>query len=191
MQRLCSFYEKPSFLLHLQFPSNRVPEGEFHDTDVIDSVPREKVLCSVKRLVHVCGMSVPPVIYGADENGGWTEPEVWEKVNSVSWDYVGIDKVQAACDSAKQNPREENAFRQLCLNQWVKQAVRWMPMDKWDACSFTVNEEELEGMGFIVVPFSQGFKDMSPPTKELTKLTLEQKLVRGGHPVLRWMAPLL
>ena len=44
---------------------------------------------------------------------------------------VGIDKVQAACDSAKQNPGEENAFRQLRLNQWVKQAVRWMPMEKW------------------------------------------------------------
>ena len=48
---------------------------------------------------------------------------------------VSIDKVQAACDSAKQNPGEENAFRQLRLNQWVKQAVRWMPMDKWDACN--------------------------------------------------------
>ena len=43
------------------------------------------------------------------------------------------------------------------------------------------------GMGFTVVPFGQGFKDMSPPIKELMKLTLEQKLAHGGHPVLRWM----
>jgi phage terminase large subunit-like protein len=28
---------------------------------------------------------------------------------------------------------------------------------------------------------------LSPPTKELMKLTLEQKLAHGGHPVLRWM----
>lgn len=28
---------------------------------------------------------------------------------------------------------------------------------------------------------------MSPPTKELMKLTLEGKLAHGGHPVLRWM----
>ena len=42
-------------------------------------------------------------------------------------------------------------------------------------------------MGFTVVPFGQGFKDMSPPIKELMKLTLEQKLAHGGHPVLRWM----
>ena len=27
---------------------------------------------------------------------------------------------------------------------------------------------------------------MSPPTKELRKLTLEQKIAHGGHPVLRW-----
>lgn len=27
---------------------------------------------------------------------------------------------------------------------------------------------------------------MSPPTKELMKLTLEQRIAHGGHPVLRW-----
>lgn len=58
---------------------------------------------------------------------------------------MGIDKVKAACESAKQNPAEENSFRQLRLNQWVKQAVRWMPMDKWDACAFPVSEDDLEG----------------------------------------------
>ena len=47
--------------------------------------------------------------------------------------------------------------------------------------------QNLEGMGFTVVPFGQGFKDMSPPTKELMKLTLERKIAHGGHPVLRWM----
>lgn len=45
--------------------------------------------------------------------------------------------------------------------------------------------QNLEGMGFTVVPFGQGFKDMSPPTKELMKLVLEQKLAHGGNPVLR------
>lgn len=37
---------------------------------------------------------------------------------------VGIDKVKVVCESAKQNPGEENSFRQLRLNQWVKQAIR-------------------------------------------------------------------
>ena len=237
-----------------------------------------------------------PVIYGADEEDDWTDPKVWKKANPSLGVTVGIDKVKAACESAKQNPGEENSFRQLRLNQWVKQAIRWMPMEKWDACSFAVNENDLEGrvcyggldlssttditafvlvfpptdeddkyvvmpyfwipedtldlrvkrdhvpydvwerqgyiqttegnvvhygyiekfieklgerfnireiafdrwgavqmvqnlenMGFTVVPFGQGFKDMSPPTKELMKLTLEQKLAHGGNPVLRWM----
>ena len=45
----------------------------------------------------------------------------------------------------------------------------------------------LEDDGFTMVPFGQGFKDMSPPTKELMKLVLEEKIAHGGHPVLRWM----
>jgi len=209
---------------------------------------------------------------------------------------VNIEKLRVACENAKHNPAEENLFRQLRLNQWVKQSVRWMPMEKWDRCALPVNAESLrgrtcyggldlssttditafvlvfppmddgdkycilpffwipednldlrvrrdhvpydiwkqqgylqttegnvvhygfieafieelgakynireiafdrwgaiqmtqnlEGLGFIVVPFGQGFKDMSPPTKELMKLTLEEKIAHGGHPVLRWM----
>ena len=237
-----------------------------------------------------------PVIYGAKESEDWTDPKIWKKANPSLGITVGIDKVQTACDSARQNPAEENAFRQLRLNQWVKQSIRWMPMEKWDACGFPVHPEDLEGkvcyggldlssttditafvlvfppedeedkyyvlpyfwipednidlrvrrdhvpydvwqqqgflemtegnvvhygyieqfierlnerynireiafdrwgavqmvqnlegMGFTVVPFGQGFKDMSPPTKELMKLTLEQRIAHGGQPVLRWM----
>ena len=86
-----------------------------------------------------------PVIYGAAEDDDWTDPEVWKKANPSLGITVTIDKVQAACDSARQNPGEENAFRQLRLNQWVKQSIRWMPLEKWDGCSFAVNPDELEG----------------------------------------------
>ena len=61
--------------------------------------------------------------------------------------------------------------------------IREIAFDRWGAVQMVQN---LENMGFTVVPFGQGFKDMSPPTKELMKLTLEQKIVHGGHPVLRW-----
>lgn len=56
--------------------------------------------------------------------------------------------------------------------------------DRWGAVQMVQN---LEGMGFTVVPFGQGYKDMSPPTKELMKLAMEKKLAHGGHPVLQWM----
>ena len=55
--------------------------------------------------------------------------------------------------------------------------------DRWGATQMV---QDLEGMGFTVVPFGQGYKDMSPPTKELMKLTLKKRIAHGGHPVLRW-----
>lgn len=237
-----------------------------------------------------------PVVYGASEDDDWTDKEVWKKANPSLGHTIKIDKVKQACLSAQQNPAEENTFRQLRLNQWVKQTVRWMPMDKWDLCSTPVDEKELEGRlcyggldlssttditafvlvfppiaedepykvlpyfwlpeetlelrvrrdhvpydvwekqgfiqstegnvvhygfieafieelgkkynikeiafdrwgavqmvqnlenaGFTVIPFGQGFKDMSPPTKELMKLVLAKEIAHGGHPVLRWM----
>ncbi len=237
-----------------------------------------------------------PVIYGVEDEADWSLESNWYKANPSLGHTIDIEKVRNAYNSAKENPAEENIFRQLRLNQWVKQSVRWMPMDKWDICNFTVdldclrgrecyagldlssttditafvlvfpprNEDEkyeiipyfwipeenlklrvrrdhvpydvweqqeyikttegnvvhygfieafieelskkfnikeiafdrwgavqmvqnLEGMGFIVVPFGQGYKDMSPPSKELMKLTLEKKLAHSGNPVLRWM----
>ena len=237
-----------------------------------------------------------PVIYGADDNDDWSSEEVWKKSNPSLGVTVDISKLRAAFLSAKDNPAEENLFRQLRLNQWVKQAVRWMPMDKWDVCNTAVDADELIGRpcyggldlssttdvtafvlvfppqddeenysvlpffwipedtielrtrrdhvpydvwekkglilstegnvvhygfiekfimdlsqkyeireiacdrwnatqiiqnltdeGFTIVPFGQGFKDMSPATKELMKLTLEGKLAHGGHETLRWM----
>jgi phage terminase large subunit-like protein len=47
--------------------------------------------------------------------------------------------------------------------------------------------QNLEVLGFTVVPFGQGFKDMSPPAKELLRLTMDGKIAHGGHPALRWM----
>ena len=62
--------------------------------------------------------------------------------------------------------------------------IREIAFDRWGAVQMVQN---LEGMGFAVVPLGQSFKDMSPPTKELMKLVPEKKLAHDGHPVLRWM----
>ena len=48
--------------------------------------------------------------------------------------------------------------------------------------------QNLEGDGFTMVPFGQGFKDMSPPTKEFYKLLMQGRIIHGGNPVLKWMA---
>ena len=57
--------------------------------------------------------------------------------------------------------------------------------DRWGATQMV---QDLEGMGFTVVPFGQGYKDMSPPTKEFYKLLMEGRIIHGGNPVMRWMA---
>ena len=237
-----------------------------------------------------------PVIYGINEGDDWSNENNWYKANPSLDHTIDIDKVRAAFISAKENPAEENLFRQLRLNQWVKQSIRWMPMDTWNKCDFAVDAESLrgrecyagldlsssiditafvlifpprteeeryivlpyfwipeenmhlrvrrdhvpydvwekqglikttegnvihygfiekfiedlgekynikeiafdrwnatqmaqnlEGLGFTVVPFGQGFKFMAPPTKRLMELTLEKKIAHGGNPVLAWM----
>ena len=237
-----------------------------------------------------------PVVYGAGMDEDWTDPGVWARANPSLGHTITLEKVRAACDSARQNPGEENSFRQLRLCQWVKQSVRWMPLEKWDACMALYRPEDLEGrrcyggldlssttditafvlvfppaddgepykvlqwfwipeenmrqrvlrdsvpydvwsrrgrlettegnvvhyawieafieelgkrydireiaydrwgavqmtqdledMGFTVVPFGQGYKDMSPPTKELMKMVLEGSIAHDDSPVMRWM----
>ena len=86
-----------------------------------------------------------PVIYGAAENENWTDPDVWKKANPSLNITIPIEKVQDACNSAKNSPAEENVFRQLRLCQWTKQAIRWMPMDKWDACKVDFTADDLAG----------------------------------------------
>ena len=63
--------------------------------------------------------------------------------------------------------------------------IKEIAFDRWGATQIT---QDLEGMGFTVVPFGQGYKDMSPPTKEFYKLLMEGRIQHGGQPVMRWMA---
>ena len=58
-------------------------------------------------------------------------------------------------------------------------------MDRWNATMLT---QHLMDDGFTMVPFGQGYKDMSPATKEFYKLLMEARVVHGGNPVLRWMS---
>ncbi len=63
--------------------------------------------------------------------------------------------------------------------------IKEIAFDRWGA--FQVSQT-LEGMGFTMVGFGQGFVSMSSPTKELLRLVLDRKLAHGGNAVLRWMA---
>ena len=47
---------------------------------------------------------------------------------------------------------------------------------------------KLDDMGMTVVPFGQGFTSMNAPTGELLKLVLEEKIIHGSNPIMRWNA---
>jgi len=57
--------------------------------------------------------------------------------------------------------------------------------DRWGSTKII---QTIEEQGLDVVEFGQGYKSMSPPTKELMKLILERKVVFPVNPVLRWNA---
>lgn len=104
----------------------------------------------------------------------------------VRRDHVQYDlwKKQGFLLTTEGNVVHYGFIEQLIGRLGERYNIREIAFDRWGAVQMVQN---LEGLGFTVVPFGQGFKDMSPPTKELMKLTLEQKLAHSGHPVLRWM----
>jgi len=56
--------------------------------------------------------------------------------------------------------------------------------DDWGAVQMAQN---LQGQDFEMIKFRQGYRSLSPPSKECMRLVLDEKLRHGGHPVLRWM----
>lgn len=62
--------------------------------------------------------------------------------------------------------------------------LRRAAYDRWGAPNVA---QVIENMGLSVVQFGQGFKDMSPTTKELERLVLGKKIRHGNNPVLTWM----
>lgn len=56
--------------------------------------------------------------------------------------------------------------------------------DRWGSNMLV---ERLTEMGLTVVPFGQGYKDMSPPSREFYEQLMKGNMVHGGNPVLKWM----
>jgi phage terminase large subunit-like protein len=87
-----------------------------------------------------------PVIYGAEESDDWTDEQVWIKANPSIGDALQLSYLKEKCDEAKANAALENTFRNLHLNQWTQQSVRWLSMQDWSKCTGIVaSEDELAG----------------------------------------------
>ncbi len=84
------------------------------------------------------------VIFAAEETDDWTDPATWQKANP----NLGISKklpyLEKQCAKAQRSSEYENTFKQLELNIWTEQSVRWLPMVKWDQCATPVDSVALE-----------------------------------------------
>lgn len=233
-----------------------------------------------------------PLLYQIEEGDDWSSEDVWKRCNPNLGVTVSIEFLREEFDRACNSPQYENTFRNLYLNQWTEQEVRWFAMDKWDACvgdcdglqgapcyagldlsstlditafclvfpidnriaikswywvpldtayerekrdrvpytqwiddgyiigtpgrsvdydrvradinrigeqydirclaidrwNATQLAKQLEGDGFNVGYFGQGFASMSSPSKDFERLVVSSDLIHDGNPVTRWMA---
>ena len=104
------------------------------------------------------------------------------KANSVPYD---VWEHQGYLMSTEGNVIHYDFIEKFIEELGEKYHILEIAFDRWGATQMV---QDLEGMGFTVVPFGQGYSSMSAPTKEFYKILMEGNMVHGGHPVLRWMA---
>ena len=73
-----------------------------------------------------------PVIYAADKDDDFRSRKTWEKANPAFGVSIREDYLEREAMKASELPSYENTFRRLHLNQWTEQAIRWLPIERWD-----------------------------------------------------------
>lgn len=142
-----------------------------------------------------------PIMYYADDGDDWTDESTWRKCNPSLGETITIDSVREACKMAQETPALENTFRQLRLNQWVKQESRFLPMKHWDACP-PIDDLDLDGEEFYcgldlasttdiaafvrVRSTSEGFIDVFPMFW-VPEDTIHDRAKRDGVPYELWV----
>ncbi len=85
-----------------------------------------------------------PVMYSAPDDAPWDDEEVWYECNPFLRDgLMRIEDIRLEYDDARRRPDQQNTFRRLRLNQWVRQDTRWIDMDDWDRCAGPVDVRDL------------------------------------------------
>jgi len=146
-----------------------------------------------------------PVIYGADEDEDWQDPETWRRANPSYGITIEPRGFQMEYEDAKINITQENRFRRLNLNQWVSQESRWMPMELWNSCDFDIDIKSLAGRECYAGLDLSSTRDMTafvlcfPPEDEEDKFvflpffwlpeeSLEKRVIKDHVPYDQWKA---
>lgn len=72
-----------------------------------------------------------PVLFFAPDDADWTDPRTLAYANPSLGVAVQVAYLLREQQKAMESPSYENTFRRLHLNQWVGQATRWLPMERW------------------------------------------------------------
>lgn len=85
------------------------------------------------------------VIYAASATDPIDQETTWRKANPSYG--ITLNEIDFANEArqAKENPRQENAFRRYRLNQWTESETRLISQDRWDNCRQDFTPESLKG----------------------------------------------
>lgn len=86
------------------------------------------------------------VVYEADSNDVWEDPEQWQKANPSLGVTVSHNSFTSDFKEAKNgSPSDQATFKQLRLNLWQDATFAWLPLEMWDACGSDLPPDALFG----------------------------------------------
>src|SRR5262245_45022372 len=154
-----------------------MPESEFYGQPCWAGLDLASTsdLCALVLLFPTCGNAILPYFWVPEDTV--TMLEVKGDPLYAMWQRQGHLRVTQG------NVADYDVLRSD-INALGKQFdIREIGIDRWNATQITT---QLEGDGFEVVPFGQGYASMSAPAKELERLILAHELRHGNHPVMTW-----
>ena len=105
----------------------------------------------------------------------WKENEEFISKNWVAQGYV-----QATPGNVIDYAYIQNTIGELSYKYHIWEIA----FDRWGSNMLV---ERLTEMGLTVVPFGQGYKDMSPASRAFYEELMKGNIIHGGNPVMKWM----
>ncbi len=132
------------------------------------------------------------LLFPPEEEGGeyYVLPHFWIPEENlqrrVKKDHVPYDKwvAQGYLEVTEGNIIHYDFIEQKIVELSEQYHIFEVMYDRWGAIQMAQN---LQGHDFKMTDFGQGYKSLSPPSKELFRIVLDEKLIHGNNPVLRWM----
>lgn len=146
-------------------------------------------LASNTDLASLCLCFPPPRAFSRDDyiflwrywvpEVGLNERAERDRVQYGAWVRAGL------VDTTPGNVIDFDYIYQTTMQLHRRHNILELAYDRWGALDIA---ERFRAAGLKIMPHGQGFRDMSPPMKELERLVLAGRVRHGGNQVSRWMA---